>query len=229
MLLIAIPVWLASAWLSDEIFGGALGATIALPLFALIAALQALQRGSAVGVGRFDIVGLQLSRRWCSASDPGGGNDSSLPGLGARRGRGNLAQRGGLDPGCQDSNGALLGLSPARSRVVPTVPVVWLLAGSLGPVLIGNLVVPWFAANEADPLLVGGFGAALTISRIPTQFVSAAFAPIMVSLATLVEAGDEAGHRRDACPRTQDRRASRGGLRRTVLAGWPVGAVHLRR
>ena len=45
-------------------------------------------------------------------------------------------------------------------------------------------------------MLVGGFGAALTISRIPTQFVSAAFAPIMVSLAALVESGDEAGHRR---------------------------------
>ena len=48
-------------------------------LFALIAALQALQRGSAVGVRRFDVVGLQLSARWRPASAPGGWDAPVFP------------------------------------------------------------------------------------------------------------------------------------------------------
>jgi O-antigen/teichoic acid export membrane protein len=196
VLIIAIPVWLATPWLSREIFGGATGATIALPVFALVAALQALQRGSAVGVRRFDIVGLQLSVDGVLRPALVVGMillfpDSVL-----------AAVAGTLLSGTASIVCARLvlrtswGLPRPFATVVPTVPVAWLLVGSIGPVLIGNLVVPWFAAMETDPLLVGGFGAALTISRIPTQFVSAAFAPIMVSLAALVESGDDAGHRR---------------------------------
>lgn len=196
VLLIAVPVWLASPWLSQEVFYGALGVTCALPLFALVAALQALQRGSAVGIRRFDIVALQLSVDGVLRPVLVVGmilvfRDSVL-----------AAAMGTLLSGTTSILVARLGLRDSWglpqpfSGAVPVVPVVWLLVGSVGPVLIGNLVVPWFAAVETDPLLVGGFGAALTISRIPTQFVSAAFAPIMVSLAAMVEAGDQAGHRR---------------------------------
>jgi O-antigen/teichoic acid export membrane protein len=196
VLLIAVPVWLASAWLSDALFGGALGATLALPSFALVAALQALQRGSAVGVRRFDVVGLQLSADGLLRPILVVGmillfQDSVL-----------AAAVGTLLSGAASMLVGRLRLRPSwgfprpLARVVPTIPVLWLLAGSFGPVLIGNMVVPWYAASEADPVLVGGFGAALTLSRIPTQFVSAAFAPIMVSLAAMVVAGDEVGHRR---------------------------------
>lgn len=196
VVLISIPVWLASLWLSNEIFGGALGATIALPLFALIAALQALQRGSAVGVGRFDIVGLQLSVDGVLRPILVAGMILLFPDSVLAAVVGTLLSGVTSILVARIRMGPSWGVPRPFSRVVLTVPVAWLLAGSLGPVLIGNLVVPWFAAYEADPLLVGGFGAALTLSRIPTQFVSAAFAPIMVSLAALVEAGDDLGHRR---------------------------------
>lgn len=196
VLLISIPVWVASPWLSREVFDGALGATVALPLFALIAALQALQRGAAVGVRRFDVVGVQLSvdgimRPLLVVGAALLFPDSVLAAAVGTLLSGTMSILGGWI-----RMRAAWGFPRPFARVVPTVPVAWLLVGSIGPVLIGNLVVPWFAAIETDPLLVGGFGAALTISRIPTQFVSAAFAPIMVTLSALVESGDDVGHRR---------------------------------
>lgn len=196
VVVIAVPVLIASPWLSGEVFGGALGATVALPAFALLAALQAVQRGSAVGLQRFDVVGLQLSTDGILRPILVVGMILLFPDSVLAAVAGTLLSAAASVIVARVRLGPSWGRPMPFARVVPTVPVAWLLAGSVGPVLIGNVVVPWFAAVEADPLLIGGFAAALTLSRIPTQFVSAAFAPIMVSLAALVEAGDEGGHRR---------------------------------
>lgn len=78
----------------------------------------------------------------------------------------------------------------------PVRPVVYLLVGSVGPLLVNNGSVPWLrSTHTVEPAVVVAFGGAVVLSRIPTQFVSAVFSPLLAHLSSAVEDGDQAGFR----------------------------------
>jgi O-antigen/teichoic acid export membrane protein len=95
---------------------------------------------------------------------------------------------------------------------VPVRPLVFLLIGAVGPLLANNGSVPWLAGTHAvDAYTLGAFAGAVTLSRIPTQLVSAAFGPLLAQLAHCVETGDRATFRH--LQRSADR------------AGWALALV----
>ncbi len=70
-----------------------------------------------------------------------------------------------------------------RGREAAVKPLVLLLIGSIGPLLANNGSVPWLAATHSvDAYTLGAFAGAVTLSRIPTQFVSAVFSPLLAHL-----------------------------------------------
>ena len=80
-----------------------------------------------------------------------------------------------------------------RGVGVATSPIVYLLIGSSGPLLANNGSVPWLASiSSTDAHTLGAFAAAVTLSRIPTQFVAAVFSPLLSHLGHAVEAADRA-------------------------------------
>ncbi len=85
-------------------------------------------------------------------------------------------------------------LAPLRLRGTEAAirPLLYLLVGSVGPLLANNGSVPWLASTDSvDAYTLGAFAAAVTLSRIPTQFVSAIFGPLLAQLAQAVEGDDE--------------------------------------
>ena len=184
-----------SAWMGASIFAGATLAALALPAFALVGATQSLLRGTATARRRFDVIGVQLGVDGALRPILVTGLVVALPGSVW------VAALGTILSGVASIlvGRLLLGHAWARPRpfigAVPTAPVGWLLVAALGPLLIGNAVAPWFAAKASSAALVGGLGAALTLSRIPTQFAAAAFGPLMVRMSAQIESGRMEDHR----------------------------------
>jgi O-antigen/teichoic acid export membrane protein len=83
-----------------------------------------------------------------------------------------------------------------RGAEAAVKPLLFLLMGSVGPLLANNGSVPWLAASDTvDAYTLGAFAGAVTLSRIPTQFVSAVFSPLLAHLSQSVENNDVATFR----------------------------------
>jgi O-antigen/teichoic acid export membrane protein len=178
--------------LADRLFGGNLGAALLLPVFTALAAAQAIQRGSATGRRRFRAIAGQL------ASD--GSVRLLITGLLVATGTETVTT---VALGCCVSTATSLGVGGAlchpwiarprlRGTEAAVRPLLYLLVGSIGPLLANNGSVPWLAGTDAvNAYTLGAFAGAITLSRIPTQFVSAAFSPLLAHLSQAVEDGDE--------------------------------------
>lgn len=177
--------------LAERLFAGQLGPGLLLPVFTGLAAAQCIQRGAASGHRNFVAIALQLS------SD--GLFRFTLVGVLVLL---DMASLFTLAVACCASTAASLvvggRLCPswlARPRIrggeAAIKPLVFLLAGSIGPLLANNGSVPWLAATRSeDAYTLGAFAAAVTLSRIPTQFVSAVFSPLLSHLTETVATGD---------------------------------------
>lgn len=183
--LLAVPLGLPGLFADD------LGAALLLPVFTVAVALQALQRGTCTGRLNFTALAVQLSA------------DGAFRVLLVL-----AAVAAGLDTvhamalACCAS--ALLSVLVAgrlnrgwwaRPRVrgseAAISPLLLLLMSSVGPVLVNNGSVPWLAATDSqDAYTLGAFAGALTLARIPTQFVSAIFSPLMAQLSHSAETRD---------------------------------------
>jgi O-antigen/teichoic acid export membrane protein len=206
MLLVAAP------WLGSALFAGSLGAAFLLPAFIVLAAAQALQRGSATGHSRFRAIAGQLStdgvtRVGLVAGLVVTGHDSvnTLALACCLSAAVSLAVGNRLCP-------EWLARPIVRGSGISYQPLLFLLIGSAGPLLANNGSVPWLAATGAvGAYTLGAFAGAITLSRLPTQFVSAAFSPLLAQLAHCVEVGDEVTFRH---------------LRRTAdTAAWALGVL----
>ncbi len=179
-------------WLAERLFAGHLGAALLLPVFTALAAAQALQRGAATGRRNFPAIAAQLGtdgvlRFGLAAVLVATGTDSvtTLAVTSCAAVAGSLAVGSVL---CRHW------LAPPRLRGAEAAirPLLYLLVGSVGPLLANNGSVPWLAGiDRVDAYTLGAFAGAVTLSRIPTQFVSAAFSPLLAHLAQSVEDGDE--------------------------------------
>lgn len=176
--------------LADAIFDGVSGLGVAIAVYLVIAVAQVLQRGHATGTDRFDLVCLQLSTDGIFR----------LMGVGAVVALGDWSSRSAAFGVCA---GALLSVvvthagSPTwlqtprlRNPAMSLTPVLVLLAGSIGPLLINNASVPWLS-YRSDAVLVGAFAGALTLTRIPIQLSGAVFGPLLNRISHAVEARDE--------------------------------------
>lgn len=184
-LLLAVP-------LARTFFSGSLAVALLLPLFLSLAAAQSVQRGVATGQRRFAAVAGQLAA------------DGLLRALlmGALAVTGTATLETAAAAACLSSAAALVvgdRLCPqwrVRPRwsgyTVPGRPLLLLLVGAVGPVLANSGSAPWLAAvGNESPTTIGAFVGALTLSRLPTQFVAAAFGPLLAELSHAVEARDE--------------------------------------
>ena len=183
--------------LSDRLFSGEVALVGLLAVFMALTAMQALQRGSATGRHNMVAIATQLS--------VDGVARGVIIGVLAATGNDSVTA---LAIGCCAS--VVLSLLAGSWRIgpwlarpllhasdVPLRPLLLLLVGTAGPLLANNGSVPWLKATEAvSPHVLGAFAGAVTLSRIPTQFVSAVMSPLLAHLSDAVERGDEAAFRK---------------------------------
>lgn len=186
-----------SPLLADLLFAGSTALAVLLPVAVALSAAQALQRGAATGQQRFGAIAGQLMtdgvlRTLLTIALIASSSDSLLT----------LALAT-----CVASSASLplasrlipvwLAMPRVRDASFPSRPLVYLLAAAVGPLLANNASLPWLAATGSqDPLVLGAFAGALTLARLPTQFVSAAFSPLLAHLTHAVEIGDRVTFRR---------------------------------
>lgn len=195
--LLAVVVLSLTPVLAERLFSGEAVPVALLTLFMALTAMQALQRGAATGRHNMGAIATQL------ATD--GVARATIVGLLVAAGHDSVTT---LALGCCAS--VCLSLVAGAWRIgpwlarpllhaadVPLRPVLLLLVGTAGPLLANNGSVPWLKATEAvSPHVLGAFAGAVTLSRIPTQFVSAVLSPLLAHLSESVERGDEEGFRR---------------------------------
>ena len=184
-----------SWWTVDRLLAGSPQLLALAALYALALAFQSLQRGVAVGRGRFAVFTVQM------------GADGAMRAAASVL----LAVSGHASPEAF----ALVQCAAAGAGVVAgTVlernwsgwrgpcgsvaggPVLLLLVAVTGPLVVNNAGVPWLAAAGAPSLAVGAVAGALTLSRVPTLLVGAAYGPVLAPLARAAEQGDWAAYRR---------------------------------
>jgi O-antigen/teichoic acid export membrane protein len=182
--------------LAGRLFADHAGAAVLLPLFTAIAAMQALQRGAATGRHDFAAIAAQLSTDGLARI--------AIVGVLVLVGADTVTT---LAIACVVAAAASLLIggwrigpwlaSPRlRGSEAAVKPLVFLLLGSVGPLLANNGSVPWLAATHSvDAYTLGAFAGAVTLSRIPTQFVAAVFSPLLAHLAQTVEDDDAATFR----------------------------------
>ena len=195
--LLTVAVLALTPVLSARLFSGQAMPVALLAVFMALTAMQALQRGAATGRHNMVAIATQL------ATD--GVARAVIVGLLAASGHDSVTE---LALGCCSSvvlsllaGGWRIGPWLARPLLnaadVPLRPLLLLLVGTAGPLLANNGSVPWLKATEAvSPHLLGAFAGAVTLSRIPTQFVSAVLSPLLAHLSESVESGDEATFRK---------------------------------
>lgn len=184
-------------WLASRLLDGNLAAALLVPVYVMLAGGQALQRGSATGHGRFSAIAGQLvtdglARAGLSVALIATGRDSQTSlALGAC-----LAAAASLLVGSRMWP-RWLARPRIRDKRVSNRPVGYLLIGAVGPLLANNASVPWLAGTHSvNAYTLGAFAGAVTLSRLPMQFVSAAFAPLLTQLSHCVETDDESTFRR---------------------------------
>ncbi len=183
--------------LSARLFSGERAPVVMVAVFMSLTAMQSLQRGAATGRHNMVAIATQLTtdgvaRAVIIAILVASGHDSLTT----------------LALGCCSSVvlsllagawriGPWLARPLLRAADVPLRPLVLLLVGVAGPLLANNGSVPWLKATEAvSPHVLGAFAGAVTLSRIPTQFVSAIMSPLLAHLSETVESGDETTFRK---------------------------------
>jgi O-antigen/teichoic acid export membrane protein len=178
-------------WLGTEIFAGSFATALLLPVFVVLSATQAIQRGVATGYSRFRAIGAQLAADGLTRVVLVGGLIATdLDSVGTLALASCLSATVGLVVGDRMCREWL-----ARPRLlgdgVSSRPLVLLLVASVGPLLVNNGSVPWLAGTHAvSPYTLGAFAGAVTISRLPAQFIAAAFGPLLAQLSHAVETGD---------------------------------------
>lgn len=188
---------LASPVLARSLFHGHLPLALLLAVFVLLGALQSVQRGAATGLALYRTVALQLTTDGLLRAGITGG----------------LIATGVRDPAAfaagacvaalvslvvADRGSSVWRARPRRRGPVRTFrPVALLLVGAVGPLLANSGSAPWLAAfGDQSARTVGAFVGALTLSRVPSQFIAAAFGPLMTSLSHAIEADDVEGFQR---------------------------------
>jgi O-antigen/teichoic acid export membrane protein len=183
-----------SPLLASRLFSGALVPALLLPVFTALGAAQALQRGAATARHDFGAIARQLG------SD--GVFRATVVGLLVAAG---VDSPSALAAACCVAAAMSVAFAGARrtswwatprlrAADVPVLPILYLFVGTVGPLLVNNGSVPWLrSTHSVDSATVVAFGAAVVLSRIPTQLVSAAFNPLLAHLSSAVEEGDEAG------------------------------------
>ena len=193
---LTLGLLVASPLLAEHLFSGAMAPALLLPVFMTLVAMQALQRGAATG--RHDMVAIAgqlavdgMARAVIVGALVATGADSIVS----------------LSLGCCLAVTASLvvtgrRITPwlaaprVRGSAVPVRPVLLLLVGTAGPLLANNGSVPWLRSLDVvSPHVLGAFAGAVTLSRIPTQFVSAVLSPLLAHLSASVENHDEAAFR----------------------------------
>lgn len=222
-------VVLASPLLARELFAGHRGLAWLLAVYTVLGALQSLQRGAATGLARYSTVAQQLL----------------ADGLLRATVIGTLFAAGVRDPvafaaaACAAAAASLAvadrGATQWRSRprwrgpASTFTPVALLSVGAMGPLLANSGSAPWLAAfGDQSAQQVGAFVGALTLSRVPSQFVAAAFGPLMTALSHAVEDRDVETFRR--LQRRADRATALGCLVFVLgfgLLGPPVLQLYL--
>ncbi|MEO5852622.1 MAG: hypothetical protein ABIQ15_08920 [Nocardioides sp.] len=194
---LSVGLLMAAPVLAQDLFSGELAPALLLPVFMSLMAMQALQRGASTGRHDFVAIAVQLATDGVARAAVVG----ALVALGAD-------SVTTLSLGCSAAVvvsivvasrrlGPWLARPRVRGKEVPFRPVLLLLVGSAGPLLANNGSVPWLRSIEAvSPHVLGAFAGAVTLSRIPTQFVSAVMSPLLAHLSSSVEAQDEAAFRR---------------------------------
>lgn len=190
---IAVVVLSMGPWLDSHEFGGFVSLTLLLPVFVFLAATQSVQRAAATGRGRFPAIAAQLGtdgllRITISAALVASGHATVLLlALGTC-----IAAAGGLIAGQLTCPG-WFARPTLRGTDVPWRPVLLLLASAAGPLLAASGPVPWLkATGHVTKYTIDAFTGAITVSRIPTQFVAAAFGPLLAQLANAIELAEHA-------------------------------------
>lgn len=195
--LLTVAIVAPAPWLADELFSGVLAPVFLLPVFMALTAMQVLQRGAATG--RHDMVAIATQL----AAD--GVARAAIVAVLAALGRGSVTS---FAAGCCAA--LVVSLVAARWRLgpwlarpafrgsdLPLRPLLLLLIGTAGPLLANNGSVPWLRSVDAvSPHVLGAFAGAVTLSRIPTQFVAAVLSPLLAHLSESVERADEVAFRR---------------------------------
>ncbi|MDX6204806.1 MAG: hypothetical protein QOF39_863 [Frankiales bacterium] len=190
---LAVAVLAGGWWLTRREFHGHASLTVLLPVYVFLAATQSVQRAAATGRARFPAVAAQLATdgllriALCSLLVATGHGSVLLLALATCvAAAGGLAAGGVVCPGW-------FAAPTLHGPDVPWRPALLLLAAAGGPLLAGSGPVPWLqAAGHVSDDTIAAFSAAVTISRIPTQFVAAAFGPLLAQLAHAIEIADHA-------------------------------------
>jgi O-antigen/teichoic acid export membrane protein len=189
---LAMSLVVLAPFLSDQLFADNRVVPLVLPLFLCLASGQSIQRGFATGHRNYAAVGAQLATdgtlRFGLVAALTVLGDASLTSYSLAC---CLAAAGSLTVATRLSPGWLT-VPKLRGRHIPVAPLIYLLIGSVGPLLANNGSVPWLAGTHSvDARVLGAFAAAVTLSRIPTQFVTAVFGPLLAQLSHAVETADE--------------------------------------
>ena len=195
--LLALGVLATAPITADRLFSGDWVPVVLLAVFMSLNATQALQRGAATGRHNMGAIAAQL------ATD--GVARAAFVAVLAATGQASVRS---FAAGCCAAvvlsllvGGHRIGPWLARPVMhaadVPLRPLLLLLVGTAGPLLANNGSVPWLRSLEAvSPHVLGAFAGAVTLSRIPTQFVSAVLSPLLAHLSESVERADEDDFRR---------------------------------
>lgn len=196
VVLLATLLALSASWTVARLFAGHAELLALAVVYMLMMSMQSLQRAVAVGRSRFEVFPAQM------------GADGLVRVVGSLAllliGAGNATAFAAVL--CAS---AAVGLAagtvpdrhwwawrPSGTRVDPR-PLVLLLAASMGPLVVNNVAVPWLAATgQVDALTIGAVAGALTLSRVPTLLVGAAYGPVLTPLAHSVEERDARGFSR---------------------------------
>jgi O-antigen/teichoic acid export membrane protein len=191
--LLALVLLALAPWTASRLLDGNTRSALLLPVFVGLSATQAVQRGAATGHSRFVAVAGQLSTDGVARASlvatlvvVHADSMTAFTVAACTSAALSLFVGGALCP-------QWLARPRWRGTGVSWGPMLFLLVGSVGPLLVNNGSVPWLAGTHAvSALTLGAFAGAITLSRFPTQFVSAAFGPLLAQLAHTVEVGDRA-------------------------------------
>lgn len=194
--LLSAGLILASPWIVPNILDGKRGLFVLVLVYMAALSLQTIQRGVAVGRGRFKVFSVQLG--FDGLTRLIGAAGLAVTHLGSAEAFAAVMCAGALV-------GILAGTGADRHwtamfgprAAVAIAPVVLLGVSSLGPLIVNNAGVPWLASLDGpSSTTIGAVAGALFLSRVPTLLVGAAYGPLLAPLAAAVDGGDGARFRR---------------------------------
>jgi len=186
-LAVSAVVSVSDPLLRDRLFDGHGGLGPALGVYCVLASMQAIQRGYSTGTARFGVVSMQLAidglmRAVLVAVAVVMWPDQVVAAA--------LAACVAVASSVAVTHPMVRGWLTRpilRDPQLPLRPVLIMLIGAVGPVLINNAALPWLTNTGADPAIVGAFAGALTLSRIPVQLAGSAFGPLVNQIGTALD------------------------------------------